>query len=613
MKHIPEPPPDGIGNSPTLGQEHEQPPSSSSAQSYREAFDSDPLIGTLVGERYRVQHAIGRGGMGTVYLAEHVLMEKQVALKVLHPTLAVVSSVMDRFQKEAVALSRIDHPNVVSATDFGKLENGAFYLALQYIEGRSLADLLEAEGALAPERALAIAHQVGLALSAAHSHRIVHRDLKPHNVMLTATVDNPEVVKVLDFGLAKLRSKRSDESTTSAGSVLGTPHYMAPEQVTGESVDGRADVYSLGVILFEMLTGQRPFEAAEVREIMGQQVTKPPPPLPESIPVEIRAVVEQAMQKRPDDRFQSADELVAAIDQLLRPVMTTSTAPPPAPFLSRPVAIAGFEVPVWGLLLPGGVFLLLFTLGIIRNVAMPDAASEIRPMPDDGPLARPNTPSLAPEPDRWPSLISDAEFGKKEAIEELLRIPPAKRGRDVWLVLGRGQMVRKRTDEALDIYRDAIHQLPELADDESIAKNVRIATSDSRTAQKAVTVAAESMGARGVDILFHVWATTAKRTPASALAERYMAQDKVRKKASPQVQLALALRETEQLECSQVLQLVKNADEYGDTRSIRPLFQLKSREGCGPAKRDDCYPCLRDNKHLAEATKKASKRRAPQF
>ncbi len=579
----------------------------------RPVFDSDPLIGELISERYRVQSVLGHGGMGTVYLAEHVLMEKQVALKVLHPSLAVVSSVMDRFQKEAIALSRIDHPNVVSATDFGKLKNGAYYLTLQYIEGPSLADVIDAEGKLSVHRSMTIASQMAQALSAAHSHKIVHRDLKPQNVMLAPTADGSELVKVLDFGLAKLRS-RDEESNVTTGSVLGTPHYMAPEQVTGAPVDHRADVYALGVILYEMLTGNRPFDSQDVRELMSQQVTQPAPALPESIPREVRQIVECAMKKSPDDRFQDAEEMLAEIDAYLRPPITISEFPAtPDPFLKRPVSIAGFEVPTWGLLLPAGVFLLLFILGIVRSIAVREPVAGPVDVPERAGGINPTPPSLAPEPDRWPSLISDAEFGKKEAIDELLRIPPDKRGKDVWLVLGRGQMVRKRTDDALDLYRDAIHNIPELADDESVAKNVYIATTASRTAQKAVTVAAESLGTRGVDILFNVWSTTSKRTPASALAERYMDQEKVRKKASPQVLLALKLRETDKLECEQVLELVKQAKEYGDTRCLRPLWQLKSQAGCGPTKRDDCYPCLRDGKLLAQATKKAAKRLAPEY
>jgi serine/threonine protein kinase len=224
----------------------------------------DPLIGTIIGDRYRVEAELGSGGMGTVYRAEHVMMEKRVALKVLHPSLAVVGSVMDRFQREAVALSRIEHPNVVAATDFGKLKNGSYYLALEYVDGRNLAETLQTEGLFDVRRALHIAYQIAEALHAAHARGIVHRDLKPHNVMLTGQ-PGAETVKVLDFGLAKLRSKNIEGSTANIGAVFGTPHYMAPEQVASTNVDARADLYSLGIMMFEMLTGRRPFDADSPR------------------------------------------------------------------------------------------------------------------------------------------------------------------------------------------------------------------------------------------------------------------------------------------------------------------------------------------------------------
>src|SRR5690606_27874438 len=176
---------------------HEEPVQSNATS----PASDDLLIGTIIGDRYRVEAELGSGGMGTVYRAEHVMMEKRVALKVLHPNLAVVGSVMDRFQREAVALSRIEHPNVVAATDFGKLKNGSYYLALEYVDGRNLAEVLQVEGRFEARRALTIAAQIAQALCAAHGHGIVHRDLKPHNVMLTKNAVGQEVVKVLDFGL----------------------------------------------------------------------------------------------------------------------------------------------------------------------------------------------------------------------------------------------------------------------------------------------------------------------------------------------------------------------------------------------------------------------------
>jgi serine/threonine-protein kinase len=541
--------------------------------------------------------------MGIVYLAEHVLMEKLVALKILHPSLAVVSSVMERFQKEAIALARIDHPNVVSATDFGKLKNGAYYLALQHVDGASLASQIKEAGPLGMERSLGIGSQIARALSAAHSQGIVHRDLKPHNVMLTKTPEGTELVKVLDFGLAKLRSKSGDSAKTQAGSVVGTPHYMAPEQITGQDVDGRVDIYALGVILFEMLTDKRPFESEDMRELLGMHVTATVPELPETLPIEVRSLVQRALAKNPDDRFQSADELVTAIDVLLRP-----SRQPEKKWWQSAWVVLGIRVPFWTLGVPALAFVALFIGGQLKQRA-PDNTT----LPPAPAAATASVPRLPPEPDRWPALISDAEFGKDEAMAELLQIPPEKRDREIWLVLGHGLMVRKRTLEALETYRTAIHHLPELANDESIAKNIHIATTDARSAQPAITVAAESLGSRGVDILFNVWSNTAKRTPASALAERYMLQASVLDKGSAQVKLALELRRVKDMPCDAVRELLERAAEFGDTRCLRPLAQLKSQVGCGPTESADCFPCLRSSSLLAEATKKASKRLAPEY
>jgi serine/threonine-protein kinase len=576
----------------------------------QEVTERDPLIGTVVAERYRVEGVLGTGGMGTVYLAEHELMEKKVALKVLHPTLAVVASVMERFQHEAVALSRIEHPNVVNATDFGKLPNGAYYLALQYVEGRDLAQVLKQETALEPERAARIALQVARALDAAHSEGIVHRDLKPHNVMLASGGDDGEQAKVLDFGLAKLRSKTGEGRPVSEGSVFGTPHYISPEQVGGADVDGRADLYCLGLILYEMLAGRRAFDGRDVKDVLRRQVSEAPEPLPKEVPEVLRTLVEQLMQKLPDGRPDSAATVVGILEQMLAP---PSESLLPA-WLARPVAVGRFEAPTWAIALPGAAFLALFLLGLVMSSADESRVATGTSPPAAGESAPPKVDEdpevlTIPEPDQWLALMSAAEFGDDKAIAELLEIPPEKRGKDVWLVLGEGYMKSRRTEQALDVYREAIAHQPELADEEKIAVNVRLATKDGQTAALAVGVAAESLGQRGVNILFSTWADTARRTKASALAERYLKEDKVLSKASQAVKIALELREVQ--DCSRLRELLTAVKEHGDTRTLRPLAKMRAVKGCGKNKRSDCYPCLREDTLLEDAIQAAAERIGP--
>src|SRR5262245_61677646 len=254
----------------------DSPPASSGAAS---------LVGQVLSERYRIESVLGEGGMGAVYMAQHVLMRKRLAVKVLHPEMTRLPEMVARFEREAMAAAHIEHPNVAAATDFGKLENGAFFLVLEYVEGSSLRDLIE-KGPLPPRRALHIAHQIASALARAHALGIVHRDLKPENVMLVARDGDPDFVKVLDFGIAKVpvgelasRGASSDggQVLTQLGMVYGTPEYMAPEQALGQEVDARADLYALGAILFEMLAGVRPFDAESKVTLLGMKVTSDPP------------------------------------------------------------------------------------------------------------------------------------------------------------------------------------------------------------------------------------------------------------------------------------------------------------------------------------------------
>lgn len=278
----------------------------------------DPLVGQTLAEKYLIEQLIKRGGMGAVYRGKHVMMDKTVAIKVLRPSLAGDDVIVARFSREAKAASRISHPHAVSVTDFGEAENGVVFLVMEYLDGRTLKDIIRSEGPMPLARATEITRQVSGALDAAHQQGVVHRDLKSDNVMLSQT-NGGDWAKVLDFGIAKIQQPEGtrDHDITAPNLVIGTPLYMSPEQCSQTSpIDARSDVYSLGVIIYEMLSGRVPFTGESPTVIMMKQVQDPPPSILEArpdLPASVDKLIERALAKQPADRFQTAGELSAAL------------------------------------------------------------------------------------------------------------------------------------------------------------------------------------------------------------------------------------------------------------------------------------------------------------
>ena len=283
----------------------------------------DPMIGTLAAGRYRIQKLLGEGGMGQVYLAEHVAIEKRVALKVLRAEFAAKGDIVTRFQQEAISASRIKHPNVLDVFDFGQLENGRFFLAMEFLEGNDLADELAKRRVLSAASGIRVAMQMCRALAAAHESGVVHRDMKPENVFLQRTADGEEIVKIVDFGIAQLRSKDTElaqpkRRLTRTGMIFGTPEYMAPEQASGKHADPRSDIYSVGIIMYEMFTGAVPFTGDTFLGVLAKHLSDPTPQLtaicPEiAISSSLQAVIMRALEKDPTVRYQTMLEFAQAI------------------------------------------------------------------------------------------------------------------------------------------------------------------------------------------------------------------------------------------------------------------------------------------------------------
>ncbi len=267
-----------------------------------------PSRGDILAERYRILDELGRGSYGIVFKAERVDDDLVVAIKTLLPQSILDREVIDRFTREAQLVSRLDHPSIISLYDYGQRDN-LFYMVVEYVEGRSLADLLKEDAPLAPDAAGAIIEQVLDALKHAHAQGIVHRDLKPDNILLAREEDGSEFVKILDFGIAKLVRNKSDnfKTLTQAGHVLGTPHYMSPEQISGDEVVAATDLYSVGIILYELLVGEHPFEGTTSTSVMVAHLHDDPPALPAALEQsKWGEAVRRALVKQPYDRLESA-------------------------------------------------------------------------------------------------------------------------------------------------------------------------------------------------------------------------------------------------------------------------------------------------------------------
>lgn len=285
------------------------------------ASGPDPLIGYVVAGRYRILECIGRGGMGVVYKVEHTEIGKLLALKLLAGELCREREVVRRFKREALLASRLSHPNSVQVFDFG-VSDGLTFIVMELVTGQDLARIIRSGGPMPFDRMCRIVLQVCSSLAEAHGMGIVHRDLKPENILVSRTKEGADLAKVLDFGLAKLRESPELNEVTGHGTIVGTPFYMAPEQIMGKPIDGRADIYALGAVMYKALTGETLFDGSSPMAVFTQHLNSPPIPMRErnpriSIPDSVDDVVMRALAKSPLDRFQRIEDLRAALVEIL--------------------------------------------------------------------------------------------------------------------------------------------------------------------------------------------------------------------------------------------------------------------------------------------------------
>jgi len=297
------------------------------------------LVGRTLAERYRILGRIGEGGMGTVYLCEHIALGKRMAVKVLRPEFSRDEELVRRFQHEARAASQIGQENIIDVFDFGHTDEGSAYFVMEALDGESLGRILHKEGALAMPRALPILMQICKALGAAHQRGIIHRDLKPENVFVVRREDGSDFVKVLDFGISKSALGSDGKRLTRAGSIIGTPEYMSPEQAAATSVDHRSDIYAFGVVAYEVVTGRLPFQGeTPLATLLKHQSEAPLSPrrLRSDLPMEVETLIMRALVKKPEGRQQSMAEVAADLtramaaidlDPLHTPVFGTALAP----------------------------------------------------------------------------------------------------------------------------------------------------------------------------------------------------------------------------------------------------------------------------------------------
>ena len=553
------------------------------------------LVGRIIAERYRVVEPIGKGGMADVYRGEHVHMRKRVAIKVLNPATERLPELVARFEREAVAGAQVHHPHVAIATDFGKLEDGSFYLILEYIRGTTLRALLDERGTLSAGRSTKIARQLAAGLGAAHDAGVVHRDVKPANVMLVEGTS--DFVKLIDFGFAKVEVSRLSATgdddpeaprtpLTGIGQMFGTPPYMAPESIGGmDVVDARSDLYSLGVVLYEMLSGRRPFEIEDRVELFGRKTAEPAPPLSTwiEVPPPLEAIVMRLLERDPSARFADAHEVEEALAELSATNVPTTLPPPPITSSLPPDAdvtqpararrsLGGRRAVLAAIAIGAVVVVTIVAPLLIRRTP---AASDVAP-PDPS-ASFPSAPS-ATEPSAPVAPEASAVTARTDLWHAVAK-RDYRRGATALLALGDGDPAAFREPDVV-----------------GAAANIAVAIDllDPPLATSVFDLFAHKLGSDGTDVLYEIVRTRGGDKGGARRAMELLRDDQVLAHASPAMRVALELR---QAACPRKRELFERAAAEGDQRVLTEMRALRA-SACGK-KAGPC--CFKTDKALFDA------------
>jgi hypothetical protein len=629
-RDTPSPPPSTqarvqAGNEPGLGEQ-----ATAAAAPVVEAIDDDDTytekIGLVIDERYRITGLVGRGGMGSVYKAEHVGIGRTVALKLLHPALAGISEISKRFEREALAVGRIEHPNCVDVSDFGKLDDGSLYLVTEYLEGKSVGDILAVHRRIAPLRALHIMRHMLRGLSHAHAADIIHRDMKPENIIIVEQDGDPDFAKILDFGIAKMIGTGSDTDSvrlTQAGVAFGTPIYMSPEQAVGNPVDARADLYGATVVLFEMITGRPPFYSDDKLEVLSMHTTREVPLFAEiaadlAVPPDIESLVRCGLAKRPDDRFDSAAAYVDAIDAILGEYgsggeVTRTSRPSPGRLATAPVVydtatpLAGARVaPVNVETIPveqarrGRKRLVLATAAITAVTVITVILILFAVGGDDAPDARTPSAEAISLTDRAAAKL---ESGNPKAAVDLLEDNPDEISDDAraQLQLGHGYSALARSHDSIRAYERALTLEPNLAEDDAQAVHanllVMLKGKNGEVALDAADIMLTKLNDHDADDhlvkMASTYRTMVVRVRARELAQKHGLLERVDLVASYGRDLVQANG------CAERRKVVASLRALDDKAAIPALKKARYRAGQGKWKGKNINVCLVDDAKAA--------------
>ncbi len=548
------------------------------------------LIDRTISERYRILELVAMGGMGAIYRAEHLLMKKVVALKLLHPELGRMDEVARRFEREAQSASRLSHPGIIQVTDFGRTPDGVLFLVMEHVLGESVAEVLAQSGRLPIARAVEVMRQVLSALAHAHAEGVVHRDLKPDNLMFTRSTgsEEPDAIKILDFGIAKMDdgATAGGEKLTQAGVVFGTPWYMSPEQALGDSIDARSDLYSCGVILYELLTGVRPFVADELVQVISMHLTvepRSPRALVPEIPVELERTILRAMAKSREDRFASATEFLAALDgdgggpvaassgSILEVGRRDHERPHRVTFTLDIDELRSQARGYWLKLGPGrGRVVLVSAIGALLLLVVSLVLVARRP---SGPsrLAAEVAEALRP---------AEAAIGRGDVVAARAMLMQQLSLHDdvarVHYLIGTLDFLDRRPDDGLEAYRKAVRLDAGFASDPVILRNAQAVLDDKRLGAKALRFLVEAVGKPASATLAQV--ATRDRRPdlrheALEACERLGCTGQVDRVASYLLDLAQERR------CEDRRPIVIKLKALGDKRALDALRKARGKSG----------------------------------